>query len=219
MPEKELTEQESLLIIQQMINRAKNEFVDTGIGPILWGAVITFCSIVQYLQLEFNFKLPVDIWLLTIAALVPQIIISIKERKKRKAKGWDSDVMSYVWLCFGIGVFIVSFINNVASEQLNTFLTDYEEITGKPDVPHFMTFGTSYLMFLYGYPTIVTGASRNFKLMTIGGIFCWVAALISVFTVIKFDFLLMAASATLAWLIPGIVLRKKYLLHIDENNV
>lgn len=202
-----------------MINRAKNEFVDTGIGPVLWGSVITVCSIVQYMQLEFDFKLPFDIWFLTLAALVPQILLSIKERKQRKAKGWDSEMMNYVWLCFGVGVFLVNFINNVAAEQLNTFLNDYREITGKPDVPHFMTFGTSYLMFLYGYPTIVTGASRKFKLMTIGGIFCWVASLISVFTVLKFDFVLMAASATLAWLIPGIVLRKKYLSHSEEKNV
>ncbi len=48
MQEKPLTEQESLMIIQQMINRAKSDFVDTGIGPILWGAVITFCSLVQF---------------------------------------------------------------------------------------------------------------------------------------------------------------------------
>ncbi|MFT3846744.1 MAG: hypothetical protein QM725_16915 [Lacibacter sp.] len=219
MPEKELTERESLLIIQQMINRARNEFVDTGIGPILWGVVITLCSIVQYLQLQFNFQLPFDIWMLAVVAVVPQIFISVKEKRMRKAKGWDDDIMSYVWLCFGAGVFLISFINAVASDQVNTLLNDYREITGKADIPHFMTFGTSYLMFVYGYPTIVTGAARKFRIMTIGGIFCWLAALVSAFTVIKFDFLLMAASATLAWLIPGIVLRKKYLLQKQQDNV
>jgi hypothetical protein len=64
---------------------------------------------------------------------------------------------------------------------------------------------------VYGYPTIVTGAARKFKLMTIGGIVCWVSAIISAFTITKFDFLLMAVSAALSWLVPGIIIRKKYL--------
>lgn len=211
MEEKQLTEQESLQLIQQMISRAKNNFVDTGIGPILWGAVITLCSLVQYCIIQFSWKLPFDIWLLALVAIIPQILISVRERRERKAKGWDDDIMGYVWLCFGVGIFVVNFINNVAADTLHPIINDYRELTGKTDAPSFWTFGTSYLLFVYGYPTIVTGAARKFRLMTIGGIVCWVAALISAFSETKVDFLLMALSATLAWLIPGIVLRKKYL--------
>ncbi len=211
MEDKQLTEQESLQLIQQMISRAKNNFVDTGIGPILWGAVISLCSIVQFLIIQFQWHLPFDIWILALVAIIPQIFISVQERRERKAKGWDDDIMGYVWLCFGVGVFIINFLNNVAADAFNPLLSDYREITGKENVPNFWTYGSSYLLFVYGYPTIVTGAARKFRLMTIGGIVCWVSALVSAFTVTKFDFLLMAVSAALAWLIPGIVLRKKYL--------
>jgi hypothetical protein len=55
--------------------------------------------------------------------------------------------------------------------------------------------------------------------MTIGGIVCWVSALVSAFTITKFDFLLMAVSAALAWLIPGIVLRKNYLKGKNAQHV
>lgn len=211
MEDKQLTEQESLQLIQQMISRAKNNFVDTGIGPILWGAVISLCSIVQFLIIQFQWHLPFDIWILALVAIIPQIFISVQERRERKAKGWDDDIMGYVWLCFGVGVFIINFLNNVAADAFNPLLSDYREITGKENVPNFWTYGSSYLLFVYGYPTIVTGAARKFRLMTIGGIVCWVSALVSAFTVTKFDFLLMAVSAALAWLIPGIVLCKKYL--------
>ncbi len=211
MEDKQLTEQESLQLIQQMISRAKNNFVDTGIGPILWGAVISFCSIVQFLIIHFQWQLPFDVWLLALAAIIPQIFISVRERRERKAKGWDDDIMGYVWLCFGVGVFIVNFLNNVTADAFNPLLSDYREITGKENIPNFWSYGSSYLLFVYGYPTIVTGAARKFKLMTVGGIVCWVSALVSAFTIAKFDFLLMAVSAALAWLIPGIVLRKKYL--------
>jgi len=211
MEDKQLTEQESLQLIQQMISRAKNNFVDTGIGPILWGGVISFCSIVQFLIIHFQWQLPFDVWLLALAAIIPQIFISVRERRERKAKGWDDDIMGYVWLCFGVGVFIVNFLNNVTADAFNPLLSDYREITGKENIPNFWSYGSSYLLFVYGYPTIVTGAARKFKLMTVGGIVCWVSALVSAFTITKFDFLLMAVSAALAWLIPGIVLRKKYL--------
>lgn len=217
MEEKQLSEKESLFLIQQMISRAKNEFVDTGVGPILWGAVITLCSLVQFLQIHFEFRLPFDIWLLALLAIVPQIYISVKENRVRKVKGWDQDMMSYVWLCFGVGIFLVNFINNVAAYQLNPILTEYSTSSGKTDVPNFWTFGTSYLLFVYGYPTIVTGAARKFKLMTFGGIFCWISAIISAFTVAKIDFLFMAFSATLAWLIPGIILRRNYLLQKEKH--
>jgi hypothetical protein len=211
MEDKQLTEQESLQLIQQMISRAKNDFVDTGIGPILWGAVISFCSVIQFLIIQFGWKLPFDIWMLALAAVIPQIFISVRERRERKAKGWDDDIMGYVWLCFGIGVFIVNVLNNVTADAFNPLLRDYREITGKENIPNFWSYGTSYLLFVYGYPTIVTGAARKLKLMTAGGIVCWVSALVSAFTITKFDFLLMAVSTSLAWLIPGILLRIKYL--------
>lgn len=219
MQEKQLTEKESLMLIQQMISRAKNDFVDTGIGPMLWGAVITICSLVQVGIIHYGWKLPFDIWFLALLAIVPQIFISIKEGKERKAKGWDDDIMGYVWLCFGVGIFVVNVLNNIAASDLNPLLREYGLMTGKADVPNFWTYGSGYLLFVYGYPTIITGAARKFHLMTFGGIVCWVSAIISAFTIAKFDFLLMAVSATLAWLIPGIVLRKKYLLGKKEQHV
>lgn len=209
MAEKQLTEQESLLIIQQMINRAKNDFVDTGIGPILWGAVITICSLVQAAQIHFEFSLPFDIWLIALFAIIPQIFISIKEKRERKAKGWDDDVMSYVWLCFGIGIFVVNFINNVLGHDINPVIRSYNESTGS-HISSTWTYATCYLLFVFGFPTIITGAARKFRLMTFGGILCWVCAVAAAFTTTKVDFLMMAASATCAWLIPGLILERKY---------
>jgi hypothetical protein len=210
MQEKQLTEQESLLIIQQMISRAKNAFVDTGIGPILWGTVITICSIVQAAKLYFKFDVPFDIWLLALFAIVPQVFISIKESRERKAKGWDDDMMSYVWICFGVGVFVINLINNVMGAELNSALDEYRQLTGRT-VSSTWSYASCFLLFVFGYPTIVTGAVRKFRIMLAGGIFCWASAIVAAFTPTYIDFVLMAFSATLAWLIPGIIIRKQYL--------
>ncbi|HEX4875886.1 MAG TPA: hypothetical protein VFV31_04390 [Chitinophagaceae bacterium] len=213
---KPLTEKESLELITQMINRAKDNFVDTGIGPILWGAVITFCSLVQAAQIHFDFDLPFDIWWLAMLAIIPQVFISIKEKRERKAKGWEDSMMGYIWLCFGIGIFVVNFINRSLFEVFEPVIQHYRNITGQPFTSTW-TFATCYLLFVFGFPTIITGASRKFHLMTFGGIFCWVSAVVACFTSTKIDFVLMAVSATLAWLIPGLFIERKYRARKKAN--
>ncbi|MBX9781858.1 MAG: hypothetical protein K2X48_01060 [Chitinophagaceae bacterium] len=209
MAEKPLTEQESLLIIQQMINRAKSNFVDTGIGPMLWGAVITICSLVQAAKIYFDLEMNFDIWLLALFALVPQVFISIKERRERKAKGWDDDIMSYVWTCFGISVFLVNFINNRISIELSPAIEAYRAAGNT--IQSTWSFASCFLLLVFGFPTIITGAARKQRWMLAGGIFCWVSVIIAAFTPTYVDFMLMAFAATLSWLIPGMIIRKKYL--------
>lgn len=215
MTEKQLTEQESLLIIQQMINRAKNDFVDTGIGPILWGAVITICSLVQAAKIYYAFDLAFDIWWLALFAIVPQIFISINERKERKAKGWDDDILSYVWTCFGIAVFIVNFINNRLGNELTPAIDAYR--TAGHAIQSSWSFASSFLLLVFGFPTIITGAARKQRWMLAGGIFCWVSAIVASFTPTYIDFVLMAFAAALSWLIPGLMIRSNYLKQKSGN--
>ena len=215
MAEKQLTEQESLLIIQQMINRAKSNFVDSGIGPILWGAVITICSLVQAAKIYYEFEMPFDIWLLALFALVPQVFISINERKERKAKGWDDDILGYVWTCFGIAVFVVNFINNRLSMEVAPAIDAYR--AAGHEIQSSWSFASCFLLLVFGFPTIITGAARKQRWMLAGGIFCWVSAIVAAFTPTYVDFALMAFAAALSWLIPGIMLRRKYLQQKKAN--
>src|SRR5829696_8817636 len=99
--EKKLTEQESLHLITMMINKAKDSYHDTGIGAMMWGAIIALCSLVRLSELHFGFRLPFDIYLLTLVAIIPQIFITIKEKKERKVKSYDDAFIDYLWLGFG----------------------------------------------------------------------------------------------------------------------
>ena len=103
-PEKQLTEKESLNLIAMMINKAKDSYHDTGIGAIMWGTIIAVCSLAKLAELQFNFQLPFDVYWLTILAIVPQIFITIKEKKERKVKTYDDIYMDYLWLGFGIRI-------------------------------------------------------------------------------------------------------------------
>jgi magnesium-transporting ATPase (P-type) len=171
--------------------------------------------LVQAAKIYYSFNLAFDIWWLALFALVPQVFISIKERKERKAKGWDDDIMSYVWTCFGIAIFVVNFINNVLSRELGPAVEAYR--ASGHSIQGTWSFASSYLLLVFGFPTLITGAARKQRWMLAGGIFCWVSAIVASFTPTYIDFVLMAFAAALSWLIPGLMIRSNYLKQKSGN--
>ena len=187
--------EESLKLINEMILKAKNSHYESGIGPLLWGSVICICSIVTFLQIEYNIDIGFSIWWLTFIAVLPQVYITIKSRKRKNFKGYDDTAMDYVWMSFAISI---------------ALLIHYNAHQNSGDrVPLFL--------ILYGIPTIITAGIKNFKPMLYGGIICWLAAIMTVYTNIKADLLLMALSAVCAWLIPGLILRRRYLILLQNK--
>jgi hypothetical protein len=57
MENKPMTEQESLKLITDMINKTKASFHETGFGPIMWGIVITLCGLLSYLIIGYWYLL------------------------------------------------------------------------------------------------------------------------------------------------------------------
>lgn len=213
----QLTEKESLQLITMMINKAKSSFHDTGFGAIMWGAVIAVCSLVRFSEIHFNYKLPFDIYLLTLAAILPQIFISMKEKKERKVKSYDDIYMDYLWLGFGISIFLLIHISNNIFSEWGSWADEFRNITGRKSSFTFYEYISPLFLMLYGMPTFVTGAACKFKPMLWGGIFCWVCCIITVYTPAKADLLLTAASAVMAWLIPGILMEKEYRVYKKQQ--
>ncbi len=219
--QKPMTEQESLQLITEMIQKAKaSHFHEKGTSAILWGSVIGFCGLFSYFRLEFDFSIGgFDIWLLALIALIPQIFIAIKERKQRLVKTDIESAMNAVWMVYGISIFALLFYcNTVPSVSENLFAGEQKQLmiksldTGEisPWKP-FIFSQSSLLMLLYAIPTLVTGIARKFKPMLVGGILCYVFFVISCFTASKYDMLLNGLSGIICWLIPGIILRKRFL--------
>jgi hypothetical protein len=206
----QLSPEQSLKVINEMINKARNAYYDTGISAIMWGAIIAFCSLEKLAELQFDYRLPFDIYLLTFVAILPQIIISIKEKRERKVTSYDDVYMKYIWTGFGISIALMIVSINVISAKWNPVLEEYTKLAGHASSFQFNEFITSFFLILYGIPTFITGTACKFRPMLWGGILCWVCCVITLFTPIQVDLILTAVSAIGAWLIPGLILEREY---------
>jgi uncharacterized membrane protein len=217
--EKQLSEKESLQLITDMIQKVKNSYHDKGVGPLLWGTVVAIASFVSFLQLQYNFSLPFDIWWIVMGAIIPQIILINQDSKTQKIKRHEDSALNAVWLVYAITIFGLSFFQAIvpsASEQiirLNGWqLIRHEISNGKPDEiikPFTPSFYSLYIL-IYGFPTLVTGIVKKFWPMTIGAIIAYLLFMASCFTETKYDFLLGAIAALVCWFIPGIILQVRY---------
>lgn len=210
MEEKKLSEMESLQLITQMINKAKNSYHNTGIGAMMWGAVVAVCALVKLSEIQYGYELPFDIYLLTLVAIIPQIFITIKEKRERKVKSYDDIYMDYLWLGFGITIFLMIHVVNGVFNIWEPLAAEHKTLTGQSVRFRFHEFISPLFLILYGMPTFVTGAACKFRPMLWGGILCWACSVITVYTTVKIDLLLTALSAVFAWLIPGILMEREY---------
>jgi hypothetical protein len=141
------------------------------------------------------------VWWLTFIAVIPQIIISARERRRMKFKTYYTDAMGGIWLAFAITVFLLSF---------------YVTAVG---IPYLQLHPETLFLIVYGVPTFATGYTRHFIPMIIGGIACWVFAIIAFYTAYPYTMLYYVAAALLAWFIPGLILRRRYLEAKKEQHV
>lgn len=190
MEDKEITtSRESLRLIEEMIGKAKADYRETGVSALLWGSVIIFCSLVTLLNASLQLPLLRQVWLLTLIAVVPQLIISTQEKKKQPFSRHTDSAIGSIWTAFGISVGLLSYYSAV----------------------HGPASGASVYLVLYGIPTFATGITYRFTPMVIGGVVCWLCAIISFYTPFYTDVVLTAVAAFFAWLLPGILLRIRYL--------
>lgn len=188
-----LSEQESLSIISNMINKAKGEFSENGHMYLLWGWVILVCSVGHFLLIHFtDFTRHYLIWMLTWLAVIYQLVYFYRVRKKQRVKTYTDEIMGFVWMVFVILMFLFAFL--FGRMMGNSY---YQYIN-----PGFLA--------LYGMPTFLSGVILKFKPLKAGGICCWLLSVLA--TTISYDYqlLLLGTAVIVAWIIPGYILRIRY---------
>src|ERR1700761_2863772 len=189
MENQELTGEESLALIARMITKARRDYLDTGLSGLLWGSVIPICSLVTFANYWIGQPKLYLVWYLTFAAVIPQIVIAVREGKARKHKSFEEDQVGGIWIAFGIVMFLFGFI-----------FANY-----KVDVT------PAIYLAVYGLPTFAAGYTRGFRPSIYGAIACWGLSIVSLFVGFPYTMLCITAGALLAWFIPGLILRMRYL--------
>jgi hypothetical protein len=191
----QLSEKESLQIINEMIGKAKRSYVTKGIASMVWGLMIIVCSLVTWSQIKYKWNAGFDVWMLLFVAIFPQIYFSVKEKRQKKFTGHDDNIVNHVWIAFAIAILITGFYNSKFGTKESTTI----------------------ILILYGIPTFIMGGLFKFKPMIFGGLICWLFSIISVYTMPDVDMLLMAGCGFFAWLIPGVILWKRYKMQHHKN--
>ena len=185
-----MTEKESMQLIASMINKAKNNFSEKGLLYLIWGWVILFCCITNFVGTYFfSYDKNYFVWLIVYIVLIFQIFYLRKIRKARATKTYTGEINAFVWIVFSICMVLIIFICLAFKK--------YKLID-------------PMLLVLYGMPTFLSGIILKFKPLIIGAVCCWVLAVISPFIDIEYQLLLIACAVIIAWIIPGYLLKQKF---------
>ncbi|MFN0081307.1 MAG: hypothetical protein ACKVOM_02225 [Ferruginibacter sp.] len=188
--EESFNEKQSLELITGMINKAKNQFSESGMLYLVWGFAVLFCSIAQFILSKVGYKQVYYVWFFTFPVYIYHAIFLYKKKRRDLVKTYTDEILGYVWLCFVICLLLMLFILLYSKK--------FELIY-------------SAILVLYAIPTFLSGAILKAKLLIIGGICCWALACLSLFIPLNYHLLLISIAVLVAWIIPGLYLRNKYL--------
>ncbi len=197
MEEKSMSEKESLALISDMISKAKNHYYESGLGALLWGFTNVICFTLAYMDATLaGFKMPFDPFYLMGITFIVQFYFDRKEKKLKKTVTYKDEAHQYVWAAFGISLFILIIVNNMIHIGYIVF---------------------PLLLLLFAIPTFISGCINKFKPFIIGGIACWILCIITFLYQSYLTYLLVAFGAGVAWIIPGLILRKRFNKNIANQ--
>lgn len=185
--EKQLTELESIAVIQRMIKTVNNDLEDDSFYFLLWGWLVFIASIGHFILMSLNYSNPSLVWLLMPLGGIISGIYGYRQNKNKKVKTYIDELMGYVLIAFLVSLFIVLFLMNKLG--LNCY---------------------PLVMMVYGTWLFISGGASKFKPFIYGGIINWILCIIGFFVTFNIQLLLLAGAVLLGYIIPGHLLKSKY---------
>jgi hypothetical protein len=195
MEEQQLTEQESLKLINRMIYEAKGYYYESGLSGLVYGFSVFVCSVLSYLRDENIIIFPFHPFYLLIPVFFLLGWLQWKEEKKKKAKTFTDEAIDYIWTGFVFAA-MVAFSASFAGLY-------YISI--------------AIILILMALAAFLTGMLVKFKYLIVCAFISWILAIVSFFLLNPISYLLLAANAIIIWMIPGFILRATFKkLHYDR---
>ncbi len=191
--EKEMTGEESLKIISEMINKTKVNISQGSFHLLFWGWLILACSLSEYLLFKLSdFANPWYVWLFVIPGVFVSMIYGYMNGRKSRVYTYADKLYVWTWMAFlfaSVALFIVK------SDDMGSI--------------------GPYILTLAGIPTFISGAIIKFRPLLIGAVTFWLLAVIGHFAGPSVAPLTVPIAMLTGYLIPGYILKRK----VDHDEV
>ncbi len=186
METKDLTPNESLVVIQEMIEIEKMRFGENGFIYRFWGWLVVAAALAQFVLLKLEFyNYHYFPWFLMIFGGIYTGIYYGKKKDKASLP-ISGKALGYTWIIISIAIFGVAFFMAEKAGGWLLFIILSQIAVG----------------------TVVSGALLNFRVLIIGGFICMAMAFVSIFTPYEYWSLLTIVAIVASDLVPGYMLKK-----------
>ncbi len=189
MTQENLSGEQSIRIIEDMIKTAKREETGAGYFLVLWGIVVFLYSMAMYIGLAMKDEtISSFAWIVFPVGAILSYVKNRKNDKTEKTKSWYDDLYMFVWvgvgICFGI---IIIFAPKLGMANI---------------IP--------LTMLMYVFASFVTGGTTRFYPSIIGAILCLVCVIIAFNVTFAEQFLYNGLGVLFVHIMPGIIMDRRY---------
>jgi hypothetical protein len=195
--EKQMTPEESLNLIGEVISNTRNNLKTDSFYFLLWGWFITLASLIEAFILwnagRMNDWKNVGLFSglswggLVLIAIIVQLFFIKKHYVKRGYRTFFEKILSYMWMISALIIFLMVYLAGTRHES--------------PE---------PYIFAVVSIPTVITGLMTRFRPLVIGGLVFILFAVIAVNIQTSYLRSLVSAFAIICgYLIPGYMLRKQ----------
>lgn len=185
--EKQLTSQESLKIITDMIDKTKVNIRQGSFHLLFWGWLIFTCNLSEYILYRFsNVQKPWLVWLLVAPGIFISFTYGFLRGKKEKAYTYAGLIYTWTWVGFSLAAIVLFILMRDDMGSVGPFI-----------------------LTLAGFPTFISGFIIKFRPLVIGGITFWLCALVASFTGPAFSPVIFSVAILAGYLVPGYLLKTK----------
>ena len=179
--------QEQIQLINDTINKTKENLKSSSFSLILWGALIAALSFFHFSFPEIvqksRFSSTIYWILIPIIGMVVTVVYQIKKRKKTGYETHIGRTLKIIWGVFNLAWILLVYIS-ILKEQ-------------NP---------VDSILFLLGVMILITGLLIRFKPFSIGGIAVIICSIVCVYSPNGYWLLINGIASVLGLLVPGIIL-------------
>jgi hypothetical protein len=185
----EFSPEESLRVIQTMIDRTKHSVADKSFYFLLWGWLVFFGAMIQFtLKVIVQTPLHPTAWYIMFIGLIVSVFRGVRGRGK-KVKTYVDENLRNIWICLSVSWVLIVFIFIRKDGWENCY---------------------TFFILMYSVGCYLTGKTLQFPPLVWGAITCWGLAIVSTFVNYDTNIVILALAILVSYIIPGYLMRAGY---------